>query len=132
MREIKFRAWQNGHKRMREVHSISWKDGVITYVGITQQNTAPAAQTYGTKDYPLSYLNVMQYTGLKDKNGVEIYEGDVVKARGFEPDTYEVVFDRGGFCLKRGDDGYYPDIKYVEDEHGEVIGNIYQNPELIK
>ncbi len=80
-------------------------------------------------------IRLRQYTGLQDKNGKEIYEGDVVKARGFEPELHIIRFDRGAFCLEPitgMPSHFWSDIKYVEDEHGEVIGNIYENPELIK
>lgn len=77
---------------------------------------------------------VRQYTGLKDKNGVEIYEGDVIK--GWRNKIYAVAF-----VEKRG--GYYPfaqgdgcgccdyEVEYDPDDC-EVIGNIYENPELME
>lgn len=74
---------------------------------------------------------VMQFTGLKDKNGKEIYEGDIVRLEQWEPEIYEVVFNRGGFCFRHSDtDVFYHDAKYIEK--GEVIGNIYENPELLQ
>lgn len=77
---------------------------------------------------------VMQYTGLKDKNGKEIYEGDILKyvvpADGEITDqdveyVEEVIFDDGIFCV----DGYVP-VSCFNDE-AEVIGNIHENPELL-
>lgn len=75
-------------------------------------------------------VHLMQYTGLKDKNGKEIYEGDVVKAEeyvGFKNLTAEVIYNRGRFSLNTG--------TIPEDlipELCEIIGNIYENPELLK
>lgn len=72
----------------------------------------------------------MQFTGLLDKNGKEIYEGDIVFAEeyvGFKNLKAEVIYNRGRFCLNTG--------TIPEDliaELCEVIGNIYSNPELLK
>lgn len=80
---------------------------------------------------------LMQYTGLKDKNGKEIYEGDVLRMSAFSPELNIVRFNRGGFCIEPIleaplEAGFWPDIKYAEDDGSEVIGNIYENPELLK
>lgn len=67
-----------------------------------------------------------QYTGLKDKNGKEIYEGDIVKAGGR---IYEVAWlekDGGWFCFT--EDDYHTPLYHLE---AEVIGNIHENPELL-
>ena len=122
MRELKFRAWDKENKTMvGGFHCLSPRMSMF----ITQY-------AINHKQYKL-----MQYTGLKDKNGVEIYEGDVVadnprktfiQCHG-EYDSAEVVKmkdidgsdDMGTDCIG------YP--YYWEDF--EVIGNIYENPELL-
>lgn len=94
----------------------------------------------GTKENIENYLDdpesiLMQYTGLKDKNGKEIYEGDILKMPSFNPELNIVRFDRGGFYLEpiTGiESHFWSDIKYAEDDGSEVIGNIYENPELLK
>lgn len=72
----------------------------------------------------------LQFTGLRDKNGVEIYEGDVIELDGWRPKRWEITFDRGGFCMRdKPDASYYPDCKYTE--RAVVIGNVYEQPELL-
>ena len=76
---------------------------------------------------------VMQYTGLKDKNGKEIYEGDVLMES--EHGVFEVVWDSKYCKFKLDWTRVSPAIQYPEWNRGvrmEVIGNIYENPELLK
>ena len=79
-------------------------------------------------------FKIMQFTGLTDKKGVEIYEGDIVKSVGNEEHNgmvgiFPIEFNKGMFSLS------YQTIRldyFLEYYKIEVIGNIYQNPELIK
>ena len=106
MREIKFRAWING-----EMLSPSRTETEMAIRGWIQQE---------------SYI-LMQYTGLKDKNGREIYEGDIVtKAH------YVVKWECAGFTPFSipGLGGYEWENLIAAD--CEVFGNIYDNPELVK
>ena len=78
--------------------------------------------------YPL-----MQYTGLKDKNGTEIYEGDVVSLGNIGKCT--VVWNSGWFGFDCGDPHIPPYAPFEVDtelEGSEVIGNIHENPELLE
>lgn len=80
-------------------------------------------------------ISVMQYTGLKDKNGDEICEGDiVVDTKSGDKKRQEVRWYRGGFMLQtEGHFGFHNIERYDGDcKHFEVIGNIYENPELLK
>jgi len=75
-----------------------------------------------------------QYTGVKDRNGNEIYEGDICKdicINGNEYAPLSVIFDEGAFSLKYSED-YIPPLCDIDLDHIEVIGNIYENPELME
>ena len=109
MREIKFRAWDIEKKQMLHIHTLFLKN----------------------KDEICPPGILMQYTGLKDKNGKEIYEGDILQIRFFEYDPDEVVFIYACFELYGKDGHYVCDLKQVYSV-SEVVGNIYENPELLE
>ena len=123
MREIRFRAWDKSHKRMyySELGDLVWWPDARAKSGIP----IPFAQ----QPYGEWYSDIMQYTGLKDKNGREIYEGDfVVSKNAYESNPKGVViFSEGGFDI--GEEGW--SIGSFNAEHLEIIGNIHEHSQLL-
>ena len=133
MREIKFRAWDFVNKIMNEDIFIDGAGNAYDY----------ASTTYNTPNTEIQRCEfpVMQYTGLKDRNGVEIYEGDILEMAEQSLLRFEVVYDAGHMAFMRNwIDKRVPATRCKgEMEHLsantdflEVIGNGYENPELLK
>jgi uncharacterized phage protein (TIGR01671 family) len=130
MREIKFRAWDEGnrvlHKDVEFIRSGIEDNDWIIFKSDKQklENDAVFDNPYFQKQ-----IKLMQYTGLKDKNGVEIYEGDIVKGTIFG--IAFVKYEHNSFVLwNKG--SYSRDYRNYVHENIEVIGNIYENYELLE
>lgn len=126
MRQIKFRAWDVEAKRMYPVAFPSWNGMIETRDG---DHTHP---TFWLSDGgPEEQGILMQFTGLLDKNGKEIYEGDVclVEKNGIVVNA-RVVFNHGAFVFKFNDISNWKLVNRGGPKTCEVIGNIYENPSL--
>ena len=134
----KFRAWDKEYEVMIDWFWLS-SEGDLYETPVTVYDT-PHLELERNDD-----LIAMQYTGLKDKNSVEIYEGDVVERTylfngGYgETHTGEVVYDKeyARYVISRPQKHIEPkteDLRNILSDKStyEVIGNIYENPELIK
>jgi len=122
MREIKFKAYVKRLNWTVPVERINFDVKTIE-VDLTDGNGDLA-------EYNFNEVVLMQYTGLKDKSGVEVYEGYIFNL-GDKNITYEVVWYYGGFMGKQISGSSYVGLKNWEKQI-EVIGNIYENLELIK
>lgn len=131
MREIKFRAWDEEDKRMYCDDKV-----IVTFIGFLEE---VYVKRNSTVDELIDY-KLMQYTGLKDKNDKEIYEGDILKGttKGNSEEVLAITYvkwDRGQFDLftemtsDSWEDALY---NYMQFFDVEVIGNIYENPELLE
>ena len=132
-REIEFRAWDIEAKKMRHIimnlkyalHGLiacQWCDGATLDNHWLENN----ADCVGGKD---GFI-LMQYTGLKDKNGVEIFDGDIVRISNNDYICkYRTTNWSGEFRFM-----ILPHEKWFDgsDREKEIIGNIHQNPELLE
>lgn len=119
MREIKFRGYDKKEKK--------WFYGLIVEIGAKLARICPS-DTHGS--VVVSIETIGQYTGVKDKTGKEIFEGDIVKDTG-DYNFYKVVeWDefRASFI---GRIANCDDTQMVWAHHWIVVGNIYENPEIL-
>ena len=148
MREIKFRAWYN---ESEEWMYAGLKNGIRSFpLTVSSPLSLCLDDRFGDK-----YENTVwclnddeliwcQFTGLLDKNGVEIYEGDVVRTLNGNYKLGKVVFEFGMFCFSSVGNGIYANSDIFEHIHSlhyreydtfnnyEVIGNIYEHTHLLE
>jgi uncharacterized phage protein (TIGR01671 family) len=139
MRIIKFRAWRTDEKYM-----VTSDVGALTALRNCYGNKGLAEQAgfsnIDNQPNPDKFI-LMQYTGLKDKNGKEIYEGDILKWKcsksGSRKELIHIVtigWNGFRYVLTIYDNGekWATNKSYWNDSDREVIGNIYENPELLE
>jgi uncharacterized phage protein (TIGR01671 family) len=127
MREIKFRG--------KGVITNNWLEGSLI-------TTEDGGVIYGKSKGGVAKETIGQYTGLKDKNGKEIYEGDILvwEHKGVKSNPLVVDFSHGSFGYYYTDNNFYSFAgnsnftfnPFDTDIRFEIIGNIHDNPELIK
>ena len=124
MRKIKFRAWNIDHKRMEYISDLYWfeENGVLDDSGMGSSS-----------DYTLE-----QFTGCYDKNGMEIYEGDILKTTNYFGVGTGIVENNGwSFSIAQLQCSgalvwCSPEGEHWTCDETEVIGNIHETPELLK
>lgn len=121
-REIKFRAW---HK-VKNIMVYDNEDDTYGYWDGCRNSNVGMINTILNSQYYKEY-KFMQYTGLRDKNGKEIYEGDIAK---YENMIGKIMFFNGSFILSDFEEETEWELGVINEEL-EIIGNIYDNPELL-
>ena len=129
MREIKFRAWLKEEKKMVNVETMDFTDKTIRCLKKNEFINAYLLRRVSFDD-----VELMQYTGLNDKNDKEIYEGDILFFRD-ENTKYVIVWQDTAFIIKSIEIRKYSEKMYWLDDTEiccEIVGNIYENKNLLE
>ena len=118
----RYRAWDKDYKKMLEIENMNWSNGEFESIG------------YGlTSLRAANKIELMQSTGLKDKDGKEVFVGDIIKCtRGCLHEVY-IEKEYGGTYFGGMPAVYLKDLRegYAWTEHEEIIGNIWEDGDLI-
>ena len=122
LREIKFRAYNKKTGQMKQVFSL---------IDLHHCSARVEVDKTTLEEWPLDDVELMQSTGQRDKDGREIYEGDII-ADGHNYNKCSVSMDWAGGMADECIYGWIFGTRDVRPEDLYVIGNIYQNPELLR
>ena len=130
MREIKFRAWHKKRKKFYEVLHLHLKN----YMNESDWATVKGYDIIHQTDVHIQLQPkdciILQYTGLKDCDGTDIYEGDIVDCESFIVPIQWSTYGHAFFTI--GTPPREDRLTVGHAKHLEVIGNIYENPELLE
>ena len=119
MREIKFRFWDIDSNIMYDDHHPIVNNSINeSFIELQKEKVVS-----------------MQSTGLQDEIGKEIYEGDIVEMKTWEPKKYQILFKEGAFCLANNKNEFRGDIHYIHHANtpqAKIVGNIFENPDFLE
>ena len=126
-------SWDDTDQMFYEIRDIDYYDKTVTVWGCHNKDCGTCDDTYKMED-----VEVMQYTGCREKNGIKIYEGDVIKDKYDE--IWLVQWYVGAFVITNkipdsdGQTSTYSHFSNLSNHHFyfEVIGNMWNNPELLE
>ncbi len=129
MREIKFRAWDEKEKCWVSGFAIHQSGMFSDWAGCKKINGQCVADADWKYQHEIPHIKIMQFTGLHDRNGREIYEGDILESN-HKLFRFEVIWSEDWAMFTVKGDSVEALIRWAT--YCEVIGNIYENPELLK
>ncbi|MBR8461520.1 hypothetical protein KDE12_01460 [Campylobacter sp. faydin G-105] len=118
MKKIKFLAFYKVDKTIYEVSALDFENSEARLTGLITEEEI---------ECPFYDIKLIQYTGLKDKDGYEIYEGDIIKS---STSIGEIIYDDFAFKVRFFDEELF--IWEIEVSECGIIGNIFKNPELLE
>jgi len=129
---FRFRAFDTKNKRMVEIKEAKSNTSLIAMCSFGNQVGFINADG---STFWSPFCVMMQSTGLSDKNGKEIFEGDIVSVDGFEPNRMLVEWVESAWCMTHPSLNMPIEFTFLEDSTGKqsvVVGNIHENYELLK